>query len=104
MTRLLDGKFGRHLDDTSLRGEGSLEPVHSGRADGAGRGGTPSGSVSDSGGLASLPQSLQFLAPTTLAGLLVVSFATHFLAESATLAQLAEAADGLLNRLAGTNP
>jgi len=97
-------RVARPRDDANLGEEESLESVHPERAAGAGRAGRRAGSVSDPGGLASLPQSLEFLAPTALAGLLVVSFAAHFLAESASLAQFAEAADGLLYRLAGTDP
>jgi hypothetical protein len=54
--------------------------------------------------LASLAESLELLAAAALAGLLVVRFAAHFLAKSATLAQLAEAAHRFLDGLAGTNP
>jgi hypothetical protein len=54
--------------------------------------------------LARLAQSLELLAASALAGLLIVGFATHLLAEPASLAQLAEAADRLLDRLASTNP
>ncbi len=59
---------------------------------------------SDSGGLAGLAESLQFLAASTLAGLLIIRLASHLLAEAAAFAQLAEPSDGVLNRLAGTNP
>jgi hypothetical protein len=54
--------------------------------------------------LTGLAEALEFLATPALAGLLVVGLATHFLAETAPLAQLAEAADRLLDRLAGTHP
>src|SRR5262249_51064165 len=62
--------------------------------------------VSDPGRLVltGLAEALEFLAAPALAGLLVVGLATHLLAESAPLAQLAEAADRLLDRLAGTHP
>ncbi len=60
----------------------------------------------DPGGLvlAGLAKSLELLAASTLAGLLVVGFATHFLAEAAPFAQLAEASYCFLDRLAGTHP
>jgi hypothetical protein len=54
--------------------------------------------------LAGLSQALELLAAAALAGLLIVGFTTHLLAESTPLAQLAEAADRFLDRLAGTNP
>jgi hypothetical protein len=54
--------------------------------------------------LASLPQSLEFLTPTALTGFLIISFAAHFLAQAASLAELAETANRFLYRLAGTNP
>jgi hypothetical protein len=54
--------------------------------------------------LASLAQALEFLAAAALARLFIIGFATHLLAKSAPLAKLAEAADGLLDGLAGTNP
>ena len=54
--------------------------------------------------LSGLAEALEFLAAPALAGLLVVGLATHLLAESAPLAQLAEAADRLLDRFAGTHP
>jgi hypothetical protein len=54
--------------------------------------------------LAGLAEALELLAAPALAGLLVVGLATHLLAEAAPLAQLAEAADRLLDRLAGTHP
>ena len=53
--------------------------------------------------LAGLAESLEFLAAPALAGLLVVGLSTHFLAEAASFAELAEAADRLLDRLAGTH-
>ena len=61
---------------------------------------------SDPGGLvlAGLAQALELLSTSALAGLLVVGFATHFLAKTASLAQLAEAAHRFLDRLAGTHP
>jgi hypothetical protein len=62
--------------------------------------------LSDSRGLmlAGLAQSLQFFTTTALTGFFIIGFATHFLAKSASLAKLAEAANRLLNGLAGTNP
>jgi hypothetical protein len=54
--------------------------------------------------LASLAQAFQFLAAATLAGLFIVCLAAHFLAKSAPLTKLAEAANRLLNGLTGTNP
>jgi len=59
---------------------------------------------SDAGGLASFSEALQLLTPAALTRLLVIGFAPHLLAKSAALAQFAEAADGFLDRLAGTNP
>jgi hypothetical protein len=54
--------------------------------------------------LTGLAEALEFLATPAFAGLLVVGLATHFLAETAPFTQLAEAADRLLDRLAGTHP
>ena len=54
--------------------------------------------------LAGLAQSLQLFAATALTGFFIVGFAAHFLAKSAPLAKLAEAANRLLDGLAGTNP
>ncbi len=61
---------------------------------------------SDPGGLvlAGLAQALELLSTSAFAGLLIVGFATHFLAKTASLAEFAEAANRLLNRLAGTHP
>jgi hypothetical protein len=59
---------------------------------------------SDPGGLASLAEALQFLAPAALAGLFIVSLAPHLLAKTATFAKFPETADRLLDRLAGTDP
>jgi len=59
---------------------------------------------SDAGGLAGLAEALEFFAATALAGLLVISLASHLFPEAAALAELAEAADGFLDRLAGTDP
>jgi hypothetical protein len=59
---------------------------------------------SDPGGRASFAEALQFLAASALTWLLVIGLAPHFLAETAALAEFAEAADRLLDRLAGTNP
>jgi hypothetical protein len=59
---------------------------------------------SDSSGLAGLAEPLELFTATTLAGLLVISLATHLLPKAAALAQLAEASDGFLDRLAGTDP
>ncbi len=58
----------------------------------------------DTGGLTSLAEALQFLSATTLTRLLVVSLATHLLAETATFTQLAETTNGVLDRFAGTDP
>jgi hypothetical protein len=55
---------------------------------------------SDAGGRASLAEALQLLAAAALTGLLIVGLAPHFLAETAALAELAEAPDGFLDRLA----
>jgi hypothetical protein len=54
--------------------------------------------------LAGLAQSLEFFSATAFTGFLIVGFAAHFLAKSAALTKLAEAANRLLNGLAGTNP
>jgi hypothetical protein len=54
--------------------------------------------------LAGLAQAFELLSASALAGLLIVGFATHFLAKTASLAQLAEASDRFLDRLAGTHP
>jgi hypothetical protein len=54
--------------------------------------------------LASLAQSLELFSAAALARLFVVGFATHFLAQSAALAQLSEPTNRLLNGLSGTNP
>jgi hypothetical protein len=54
--------------------------------------------------LTSLAQALEFLAAATLTRLFVVGFAAHFLAQSAPLAKLAEAANRFLDGLTGTNP
>jgi hypothetical protein len=62
------------------------------------------GGDSDAGGLAGLAESLELLAATTLAGLLVIRFATHLLSETAALAEFSETSDSVLNRLAGTDP
>jgi len=59
---------------------------------------------SDAGGLAGLAEALEFLAATTLAGLLVIRLAPHLFPKTATLAEFAEASDGFLDRLAGTDP
>jgi hypothetical protein len=59
---------------------------------------------SDAGGLAGLAEALQLLAASALAGLLVVGLAPHLFPKAAALAQLAEASDGFLDRLAGTDP
>jgi hypothetical protein len=58
----------------------------------------------DPGGLASFSETLQFLATAAFAGLLVISLATHFLAQPASLAKFAETTDRFLDRLARTNP
>jgi len=62
------------------------------------------GGSSDPGGLASLAEALQLLAAAAFAGLLVVRLAAHLFAKTATLAELSESADGLLDRLTGTDP
>jgi len=54
--------------------------------------------------LTGLAESLEFFPATALAGLLVISLAPHFLPKAAALAQLAEASNGFLDRLAGTDP
>jgi hypothetical protein len=54
--------------------------------------------------LTGLAEALQFLASPAFARLLIISLAAHLLAESAPFAQFAEAADRLLDRLAGTHP
>jgi hypothetical protein len=54
--------------------------------------------------LSSLAQSLELLTASALTRLFIVGFAAHFLAKSAPLAKLTEAAHRLLNGLAGTNP
>jgi hypothetical protein len=54
--------------------------------------------------LAGLAQALEFLPATALAGLFIIGLSSHLLAKSAPLAQLAETADRLLDRLAGTHP
>ncbi len=59
---------------------------------------------SDPGSLASLAKTLQLFAAAALTWLLVVGLAPHFFAQSTALAELAEAANRFLNRLAGTNP
>jgi hypothetical protein len=59
---------------------------------------------SDAGWLAGLAEPLELLAAAALAGLLVIGLPTHLLAEAAALAELAEAADRLLDRLARTDP
>jgi hypothetical protein len=66
----------------------------------------PTRPLSDTRGLvlASLAQSLELLASSSFTGLFVVGFAAHFLAQSAPLAKFPEAANRLLNGLAGTNP
>jgi hypothetical protein len=59
---------------------------------------------SDAGGLAGLAEALELFATAALAGLLVVSLPAHFLPETAPLAELAEATDRFLNRLARPDP
>jgi hypothetical protein len=59
---------------------------------------------SDSGGLTSFAEPLELLAASSLAGLFVISLAPHFFPKAAALAQLAEASNGFLNRLARTDP
>jgi hypothetical protein len=54
--------------------------------------------------LAGLAESLEFFSATALAGLLVISLSPHFFPKAAALAQLAEASNGFLDRLAGTDP
>jgi hypothetical protein len=56
------------------------------------------------GCLAGLAEPLELLAASALAGLLIVRLATHLLAEAASLAELPESTDGILDRLAGTDP
>jgi len=55
-------------------------------------------------GLADLAEPFEFFPASALAGLFVISLAAHLFAEAAALAQLAEASDGFLDRLAGTDP
>jgi hypothetical protein len=54
--------------------------------------------------LPGLAEPLELFSATALAGLLVVRLAPHFFPKAAALAQLAEASDGFLDRLAGTDP
>ena len=54
--------------------------------------------------LARLAQTLELFAAAALAGLLVVGFATHFLAKSTPLAEFAEATDCFLDGFTRTNP
>src|SRR5262249_48660683 len=54
--------------------------------------------------LAGLSQSLELLAAAALARFLIIGFATHLLAKSASLAQLAEAAHRFLDGLTRSNP
>ena len=54
--------------------------------------------------LAGLAQAFQLFTATALAGFFIIGFAAHFFAKAASFAKLAEAADSLLNGLAGTNP
>jgi len=61
-------------------------------------------SDSDPAGLADLAKPFEFFPASALAGLFVVSLAAHLFAEAAAFAQLAEASDGFLDRLAGTDP
>jgi hypothetical protein len=61
-------------------------------------------SVSDAGGLAGLAEALQLFAAAALTGLLIIGLAAHLLAQAAALAELPEAADGVLDGLAGTDP
>jgi hypothetical protein len=59
---------------------------------------------SDPGGLAGLAEPLELLAASALAGLFVIGLAPHLFPEAAALAELAEASDGFLDGLAGTDP
>jgi hypothetical protein len=59
---------------------------------------------SDSRGLSGLAEPLELFPATALAGLLVISLAPHLFPKAASLAQLAEASNGFLDRLAGTDP
>lgn len=56
------------------------------------------------GGLASLAEPLQFFATTAFTGLLIVGFAPHLFAKSASFAELTKAANSFLNRFSGPNP
>jgi hypothetical protein len=59
---------------------------------------------SNAGSLACLSEPLEFFAPPSLAGLLVIGLPPHLFAEPAALTELAETTNGILNRLAGANP
>ena len=59
---------------------------------------------SNPSGLAGLAEPLEFFPATALARLLIVSLAPHLFPKAAALAELAEAANGFLDRLAGTDP
>jgi hypothetical protein len=61
-------------------------------------------SGSDSGGLSGLAESFELFAASALAGLFVIRLAPHFFPKAAAFAQLAEASNGFLDRLAGTDP
>jgi hypothetical protein len=54
--------------------------------------------------LACFAKSLQLFAAAAFARLLIIRFATHFLAEPTSLAQFAEATNRFLDRLTSTNP
>jgi hypothetical protein len=54
--------------------------------------------------LASLPEALEFFAASSLARFLVIGLASHFLAQTAPLAELAEAADRFLDGFTSTDP
>jgi hypothetical protein len=54
--------------------------------------------------LTGLAEPLELLSASALAGLFVISLAPHFFPKAAALAQLAEASNGFLDRLAGTDP
>jgi hypothetical protein len=62
--------------------------------------------ISDPGDLvlARFAEAFELLAPAALAGLLIVGFATHFLAQPTSLAKFAKAAHRFLNGFTGTHP
>jgi hypothetical protein len=59
---------------------------------------------SDARGLAGLAEALQLFTTAALTGLLIIGLASHLLTQATPLAELPEAADGVLDGLAGTDP